>query len=147
MLGAGGTALAYWQSSGTGTGSATTGTVTAVSLSPATPTATLYPGGQADVSLTVSNPNTTAVSIASLVLDATYGTGGFAVDAAHSACQTSALSFTAQTNAGNGWSVPAKTGSVDGALDISLPDALAMSSDAANACQGAQFTVYLAAGS
>ena len=34
---------------------------------------------------------------------------------------------------------------VDGSLAITLPTALAMSTSAANACQGATFTVYLVA--
>jgi hypothetical protein len=147
VIGAAGIALAYWQAGGTGTGTATTGTATAVTLSPGAPAVTLYPGGQSDVTLTVSNPNTTAVTIAALALDTAQGTGGFAVDAGHFGCAVSALSLSLQTNAGAGWTVPAKTGTVNGALAITLPNALAMATGAANACQGAQFTVYLAAGS
>jgi hypothetical protein len=144
---AGGVALAYWLGSGTGTGAVTTGVATAVTLSPGTPDLTLHPGGQADVTLTVSNPNTTALTIGSLVLDPSQGTGGFAVDAAHSSCDVSALSYATQTNAGSGWQVPAKIGTMNGVLAVDLPNALAMTIDAANACQGAQFSVYLVAGS
>ncbi len=147
MTGAGGIALAYWHASGSGTGSATTGVAEAVTVAPGTPARTLYPGGQADVALIVSNPNTTIVTIGSLSLDPTQGTGGFAVDAADSACDTSVLSFTTQTNAEAGWRVPAKSGAVNGALAVNLPNALAMTTGAANACQGARFTVYLTAGS
>ncbi len=146
MICLGGIALAYWSASGVGTGAATTGTVSAVTLSPGTPSSTLYPGGQADVTLVVSNPNTTALTIGSLVLDPTQGAGGFAVDAAHSGCDLSALSFTTQSNAGAGWRVLAKVGAVNGALSIDLPNALAMTVGAADACQGAQFAVYLVAG-
>jgi hypothetical protein len=145
VLSATGIALAYWTASGTGTGTATTGRAAAVSLTPGTPLATLYPGGAAGVTLTVANPNHTAVTIGSFVLDLTQGNGGFAVDAAHPACDTSALGFATQTNAAAGWRVPARTGAVDGALAISLPSALAMSTDAENACQGALFLVYLTA--
>ena len=102
--------------------------------------------GQVDVTLTVSNPNTTVLVMGSLALDTTQGASGFAVDVAHAACTTASLTFTSQTNAGAGWNVPAMTGTTDGSLAISLPDALHMSVDAANACQGAQFTVYLVAG-
>jgi hypothetical protein len=118
-----------------------------VILSPATPVTALHPGGQAEVSVTVSNPNTSIVTIGLLALDITHGTGGFAVDAAHSACSTSSLSFITQTASGLGWPVPAEAGGVAGALAVSLPNALRMDVGAANACQGAQFTVYLAAGS
>jgi hypothetical protein len=146
VIGTAGIALAYWRAGGTGTGTASTGTASAVTLSPGTPAVTLYPGGQSDVTLTVSNPNTTAVTIATLALDTTQGTGGFAVDAGHVGCAVSALSLSTQTNAGAGWTVPAKTGTVNGVLAITLPNALAMATGAANACQGAQFTVYLVAG-
>ena len=49
VLLAAGSATAYWATSGGGSGSETTGTASAVTLSPATPTAALFPGGQASV--------------------------------------------------------------------------------------------------
>jgi F0F1-type ATP synthase assembly protein I len=142
----GGAANAYWRGSGIGGGSETTGTAVAVTLSPVTSTAALYPGGWANVALTVSNPNASPVHIGSLALDPGQGASGFAVDASHSGCATSALSFTTQTNVGSGWTIPAKVDSVNGTLSVTLPNALGMGIDAANACQGASFTVYLAAG-
>jgi hypothetical protein len=145
-LPAGGAAFAYWTGPGSGAGSATTTTNVAVTLSPGTPTATLYPGGQANVVLSVSNPNTSQVRIGSLALDTSQGTLGFAVDAGHSGCAVSTLSFTTQTNGGAGWTVPAKVGAVNGTLAITLTNALTMGVAAANACQGATSTVYLAAG-
>ncbi len=147
VLGVGSWAVAQWSATGAGSGSATTGTATAVTLTRATPTRNLFPGSHGDVTLVVTNPNTTAVTFTSLALDPTQGTLGFSVDAGHAACAVSALTFTTQTNAGAGWSVPARTGSDDGTLAIGLPDALAMAADAANACQGADFAVYLKAGS
>ena len=143
---AGAAAYAYWRASGSGTGAGGTGTLSALTLTPGTPTAGLYPGGQTSVVLTASNPNTTAVAIGSLALNTSQGTGGFAVDAGHSGCSVAALSFTTQTNGGAGWTVPARVGITDGTLAISLPSALSMSAAAASACQGATFTVYLAAG-
>lgn len=145
-VGISGVANAFWRGSGSGVGSATTGTTVAVTLSPGTPTATLFPGGRTDVVLTVSNPNASAVHIGSLALDTGRGTGGFAVDAGHLGCAVSTLGFTTQTNGGTGWSVPAKAGAVNGSLSVTLPNALARSVDAANACQGAVSTVYLSAG-
>jgi len=147
LIGTGGVALAYWGGSGSGTGTATTGTAAAVTLSPGTPALDLYPGGQVDVTLTVSNPNPTILVMGSLALDTTQGASGFGVDTAHAACATATLTFTPQTNAGAGWNVPAMTSTTDGSVAITLPNALHMSLDAANACQGARFTVYLAAGS
>jgi hypothetical protein len=73
-----------------------------------------------------------------LALDTTQGTSGFAADAAHAACALAALSFATQSNGGAGWTVPG--GSV---VALTLPNAISMSTNAANACQGATFTVYL----
>ncbi|HWI30006.1 MAG TPA: hypothetical protein VNT50_00810 [Microbacterium sp.] len=145
-LTAGGVAHAYWTSGAAGAGAGDTGDLDPLALSPGTPAADLFPGAQTDVVLTATNPNTIAAQIGSLSLDTSQGTGGFAVDGAHAGCSVAALSFTTQTNGGTGWSVPARVGLTDGSLAITLDDALSMSVAAANACQGATFTVYLAAG-
>lgn len=142
----GGAARAFWNGPGSGTGTAATRTAVAVTLSPGTPAASLYPGGQANVLLTVSNPNASPILVGSLALDASQGTGGFAVDSAHAGCALGTFSFASQTNGGAGWTVPAKVGAVNGTLPITLTNALAMGVGAANACQGADATVYLAAG-
>jgi hypothetical protein len=147
VLGLGGAALAHWSAAGTGSGSARTGTATAVTLTPGTPSRTLFPGGRGDVTLVVTNPNTIVVSIGALSLDATQGSDGFSVDAGHAGCAVSSLTYTTQTNGGAGWTVPAAAGGADGTLAVTLPVALAMSDDAANACQGADFAIYLKAGS
>jgi hypothetical protein len=112
-----------------------------VTLSPATPTAALVPGGSASVVLTVTNPNVSSIRVGSLALDTGQGTGGFAVDGGHSGCVLTTLSFATQTNAGAGWTVAGS-----GNLSVTLTNALSMTATAANACQGASFTVYLAAG-
>jgi hypothetical protein len=143
----GGAAYAYWTGSGSGAGSGTTGSTVAATLSPGAPTANLYPGGTANVVLSVSNPNASPVRIGSLARDTSQGAGtGFAVDTGHSGCGLGPLSFTTQTNGGAGWTVPGKVGAVDGTLSITLTSSLAMDVGAADACQGASFTVYLAAG-
>lgn len=142
----GGVASAYWTGSGGGPGTAGTGTAQALTLSPGSPAATLHPGGTADVELTVSNANAVAVFIGALALDTLQGTGGFSVDAGHSGCSVSALTFGTQTNSGAGWTVPAKVGGIDGTLPVTLTNALSMDAAAANACQGGTFAVYLAVG-
>lgn len=144
--GLGGTANAYWGGSGSGSGAGSAGTNVAVTLSPGSPSSTLYPGGSGDVVLTVSNPNLSPVQVGSFTLEVTQGTGGFAVDGGHSGCAVSTLTFTTATNSGSGWTVPAKVAEVNGTLPVTLTNALAMDVAAANACQGAGFTVYLAAG-
>jgi hypothetical protein len=145
IVGVSGVASAHWLSSGHGSGSGSTGTTVPVSLSPGTPAAGLYPGGRTAIALTVSNSNASAVVVGSFQLDATRGSGGFAVDAGHSACAVSSLSYAAQTNAGAGWTVPAKVGAVNGSLPLTLTQALSMTLAADNACQGATFTIYLSA--
>lgn len=143
----GGAASAYWGGSGTGTGTGGTGSTVDVTLTPATADGDLYPGGTADVALTIHNTNTAPVRIGSLDLEVAEGDQGFAVDVAHAACAPlSVLSLTAQNNGGAGWTVPARAGAVDGELAVTLTDAVAMSTAGANACQGASFTVYLTAG-
>jgi hypothetical protein len=139
-------ASAFWSGVGGGTGAGGSGTVQAVTLSPGTSPGGLAPGGQRNVVLTVSNPNLAEVSLRSLALDTSQGTNGYSVDAGHSGCNVSALSFATQTNGGAGWTVPAQVGGVDGTLDVTLPNALSLGLGAANACQGATFTVFVAAG-
>ena len=134
-------AWSFWTAGGAGAGSATAGTAQPVTLSPAAPTTQLYPGGQAAVEGTVTNPNLGPVRIESLSLDTSQADSGFALDAAHAACGVSALSFTAQTNGGAGWTVAGEA-----SMTVSLQNALAMGLGAADACQGATITIYLKAG-
>ena len=142
----GGAAFGYWRASGSGASSQTTGTTLDVTLAPSATTAALLPGGQANVRLTVTNPNPHPVQIGSLTLDLGQGTAGFDVDAEHSGCLLSTLSFATQTDGGAGWTAPARVGAVNGTLVVTLTNALTMDEDAANACQGATFSVYLTAG-
>ncbi|ADG73984.1 conserved hypothetical protein [Cellulomonas flavigena DSM 20109] len=142
VVAAAGTSYAVWSAAGTGAGTATTGTTVPVTLSPGTPTTRLYPGGTAEVSLTVTNPNPVTLVVPALLLDTARGTGGFDTT---SGCDVSALSFTDQTNGGAGWTVPPRVGGAAGTLDVTLPAALAMGADAPDACQGATFSVYLRA--
>lgn len=140
-LGLAGTAFAYFSGSGNGSASAGTGNVQAVVLSPATVASQIYPGGQSTVAVTVTNPNPGRVRVLSLALDTTQGAGGFTVDASHSSCSLSSLSYTTQTNGGSGWSIPGGASS-----SVALANALSMNVSAPSACQGASFTIYLKAG-
>jgi hypothetical protein len=131
-------AVARWTGLSTGSGSAGTGGTVQLTLAPGTPSAQLVPGGQAAVVVSVTNSSSTTVRVGSLALDTTQGSSGFAVDGGHTGCVLSALSFTTQTNGGAGWVVAGHT-----TLPITLSGSLSMSTGAANACQGATFTVYL----
>jgi hypothetical protein len=140
------TADAYWPGSGDGSAAGTAGGPLSITMTAGTATTQLSPGGTAGVTLTISNPNLFGVRITELSLDTGAGTGGFAVDAAHAGCAVSTLSYARQTNGGVGWTVPAKAGAVNGSLPLNLSAALTMNAAAANACQGAVFTVFLLAG-
>ena len=136
-------AIAYYSSAGSGSSSASVASPDPLSISAQTPaTNLLYPGGSGEVDATVSNPNPFPVRINSLVL----GDAGIGVDSAHSDCDTSALHFASQSNGGAGWDVPGKVGAADGTLDLALAGAIGMDTSAANACQGATFTISLETG-
>lgn len=134
-------AAAYWEAAGSGSGIGATATVTAgVTISPGTAVQKLFPTGgtSGEVAVVLTNPNPSAVRVPQLALDTAQGTGGFAVDSAHSACPVSSLSYTTQTNGGAGWIVPAS-----GSLSLHLTSAIGLAAAAPNACQDASVTVYL----
>jgi hypothetical protein len=143
VLGLPSAAFGYWTGAWTGTTSVKLAQTVPVVLSPGTVSADLSPGDSAAVNVVVSNPNTTAVHIGSFLLDTGDSSAPVTVDGGHSGCDLSALSFTTQTNSGAGWTVPPAVGASDGTLTVGLVDSLAMSETAANACQGAQFTLAL----
>jgi hypothetical protein len=138
-------ALGYWSAAGAGTTSITLPQPLALSLSLGTPSDALSPGNSAGVALVVDNPNAIQEHIAAFSLN-TGGSAAITVDAAHAGCDLSVLSFTTATNGGAGWKVPPKVGTSDGTLRVNLTNSLAMSTAAANACQGAQFTLALVIG-
>ena len=133
-------AYARWSGAATGFGSATTGNVLPVTLAPGTAGAGLYPQGTAPVTVVATNPNPAPVQVARLSLDATRGTAGLGVDAAHPSCTTGGITVAASDNQGSGWTVPAS-----GSLTVTVPGALAADATLADGCQGATLTVYLKA--
>ena len=142
-LGFGSAAAAYWGAAGAGAANGTATTAQAVIVSAGTPTTRVFPAGQAAVAVSIANPNPFPVRVRALALDPAQGTGGFAVDGGHATCGVGSLSFTGQNNGGSGWDVPPRVAAVDGTLTVELADSLSMAVGAANACQGATFTVYL----
>ena len=140
LLVAGVAAYGAWSVSGSGTGSASAATASSLALTPGTPGTALYPNGSADVATTIANNNPFPVHVSSIALDSGQGSNGFAVDAGHSTCDLSTLSFAAQTNGGSGWDVPAND-----TLDVDATGAVSMSGSAGDPCQGASFTLYLTA--
>jgi hypothetical protein len=140
LLVAGVAAYGAWSVSGSGTGSASAASASNLTLSPGSPASALYPSGTADVATTVANGNPFPVHVSSIAIDSGQGTNGFSVDAGHSGCDLSTLSFAPQTNGGSGWDVAA-----NGTLNVDVADAVAMSGAAGDACQGASFTLHLTA--
>jgi hypothetical protein len=135
-----GVAIAAWTTGGSGSGQASAGSASSMAISAGTPSSSLFPGASADVAATVSNPNPYAVHVSSVSL------GTITVDAGHSGCNTASLSVTSpQSNGGSGWDVPAKSGGVNGSLNLDLANAISMDNTANDSCQGATFTVALTA--
>ena len=145
VAGAGG-AAAYWSGGGQGNLEVYVPRAEPLEITAGSPAPHLYPGGTADVAVMAANSNAESSHVVSLELDTGAGHGGFDVDAAHAGCDVSTLSFVPQDNLGAGWTVPPRTGATDGSLQIELQEALAMGIGAANACQGATFTVHLKGG-
>lgn len=139
-------AFGYWKAAGSGSATTVLESPDQLTLGPATPQAQLTPGGDAGVAAIATNTNPYFVEIDSLVLDTAAGTGGFDVDAGHSGCGLSVLHLAPQDNGGSGWRAPPRVAATDGTLTIDLSGALTMDADAANACQGASFTIHLKAG-
>jgi hypothetical protein len=136
-----GVAIAAWTTGGSGSGQASAGTATSMTISAGTPSSSLYPTASADVAATFSNPNPYKVHVSSIAL------GAISVDGGHSLCNTGAsVSVTSpQDNSGSGWDVPAKSGAVNGSLNVDMANAISMSNAATDSCQGATFTVALTA--
>jgi hypothetical protein len=133
-------AVAYLKTSGSGTGTSggANGSASPVTISATTGnTSSLLPTGSAsgDVMASVSNPNNFSVHIAQLSSDTGAGSSGFSANAANCI-----LTFTAQTNGGSGWTIPATSSTT-----LDLRSSIAMGTTAASSCQGQTFTAYLKA--
>lgn len=135
-----GVAIAAWTTGGSGSGQASAGTAAAMTISAGTPSTSLYPMASADVAAVVSNPNPYKVHVSSIAL------GAISVDGGHSGCNTASVSVTSpQDNSGSGWDIPAKSGGVNGSLNVDMANAISMTNAANDSCQGATFTVALTA--
>ena len=134
-------AHAYFTHPSTGNSPASVATAAAVTIAPATPTGGLYPGGSADVALTISNPNPFQARVGSIALDTSRGAGGFAVDAGHSGCTEPPALLPRQLRR-RGRVVRARR-TTRSTLTSRRRSSMGTAAD--DACQGATFTVYLEA--
>jgi hypothetical protein len=131
VLGLGtGTAFAFFTSSGHGSGTASTGTPLSVTVNEATGTVStpLFPGSTGDMRVSLSNPNTFAVTITTITLN-----GTITADGGHPGCTTTGV--TLQTLTGLSINVPIGTNTID------VPNAVAMGASSSNGCQGATFQI------
>jgi hypothetical protein len=135
-----GAAAAYWPGTASGRGAATTGSTATISLSAGVVTGDLYPGFSATVSTVATNQTTAEARIDSLALNTARGTGGFRItgDTPAGGCAAASFAFATQRV---DWVLPA-----GGTSARTLPDSISMAKDASSACQGAEITVFLVAG-
>jgi hypothetical protein len=126
-------AFAAWLANGTGSGFAEAGTAQELTTSePPTTTGVLYPGGSGDLALTIDNPNPYPVTVVSV-----SGDGTITSDTTGCEPENHGVTFTDQTDLE--LQVPA-----EGSSSHVLAGAVAMGQTAADACQGATFTVPIA---
>ena len=129
VLATAGIALAYFTSSGTGTGTASVGTVADVTIDPVTIADVLYPGTSSSVAFTINNSSDTAVKVDKVVADSPAITG------LPAGCEAADFTFDDVSVAAD---VPAG-GSVSGSGSLAMENT-AVSQDA---CQGASPVLHL----
>jgi hypothetical protein len=125
-----GAAIAYFTTSGSGTGSASVGSSSAVTIH-GTVSGALYPGSSATVNFTVDNPSSGSQRVNGIQLEKVT------TDAAHSGCVTS--DFTMPNVTVN------QTFPSGNAQAVTATGSLSMANTALNqdACQGAPLTLSL----
>lgn len=133
-LGAVAMAVAAWSTTGSGDANARAATVAQLTVGDASGTVSgdLYPGGTGALKLKLSNPNAFPLQITAVSLQS-----GGSIASSSSACNSGghAVTFTNQS----GLSVTLAAGATDEV--VTLAGSVAMGSAAANACQGATFTI------
>jgi len=137
-------AFAAWNASGAGSGSATARSalgLTTVDASVSPDLAGLYPGGTAQLRLSVHNSNPYSVSVTNVVRDPAFTDAtAITVDGGHSGCLPSNVTFSATGTL----ATPVTVGATSTAA-IPLAGTVHMINDADNSCQGAIFTIAVQA--
>ncbi|MDQ4094714.1 MAG: hypothetical protein M3174_00690 [Actinomycetota bacterium] len=135
---AGSIVFAAWVVPGSGSGYAKAKQAQALTTDDlgATSTDQLYPGATGDVKVKVNNPNPFPVTLTRVAADGPVSSDNpNCTDVGDDSSKQTGVSFAAQTlNADN--VVPA-----NGSLTLTLDNAVAMSNQSVNACQGAVFSV------
>lgn len=126
----GGVAWAWWSTSGAGTANGSAIATVALTTTASTANATtLVPGGAADLVVTVTNPNSRAVTLTSATLDSSRTV---TVAGAVGPCTAPPLAVSATLDQ------PLAAGAT---TTVTLPSAVTLGASAASGCQGASFTV------
>lgn len=150
----GGIAIAYWTSTGSGTGAVASYTAKALILSPPASASVqpLYPGSSpVAVNMLISNPNPYPVALASIVAGSVAGVtkadGTATTCAASTGVLPSGLPTSTATPQPAGavyQAAPAATVAANAsASPISFPAILSMATAASDACQGVVYTLNL----
>jgi hypothetical protein len=132
VVGVVGLVYAAWVTSGTGSGYAKSTSAQNLTTSAAVPSATLYPGANGDVVVTINNPNPYPVQVTSITGNgAVTGTGGTGT------CTTTGVTFTNQS----GLTIAVAGSS---STTSTLTGAAHMTNASDDGCQSATFTVPVA---
>lgn len=116
-----------------GTGTVSLASVKTITASAATISGALYPGGTADLAVTIANPyNNLALTVVGVAAAGTVTTGA-------SGCTTTGVSVVTTPT-----SISPSSVAAGATTPITLTGAVQMSSAASSGCQGATFTVPLA---
>jgi hypothetical protein len=148
-----GTAVAYFTSTGSGSGTASVGTTSALTVT-GTSASTLYPGTSSTVSFTVTNPSSGHERLGSITLSAVHACTGASSSWNGAACSNSgteqttceSLDTSASSTVDN-FSMPVVTSNTDfgpGANQtVSQTGTIALNnlSSSQNSCQGANLTL------
>ncbi|MEA9986464.1 hypothetical protein [Subtercola sp. RTI3] len=137
VLAGGGAAFAYWTSTGSGVGSATTGTDTAFTIASTTAGSALTPGGPTDtVTFIVTNPGTGNQNLTAITAAVATSTGA----AWTTVPGCSAADYTVGTPVVIFGTI-APAGTLTGTVTITMNNTAANQ----NACRGAAVPLYFAA--
>jgi hypothetical protein len=128
VLGGGTLAYGAWSASGTGSSQAKSVTAVALTVSVATGTADLYPGGSGAVYFTVTNTNPYGVSLTA---------ANFGAVTSSDEVNCPAANITVNNKTGLSLSVGANTTSGT----LSIANAVTMAAGALDGCQGKTFTI------
>lgn len=138
LLVVGGIVFAAWLVPGSGSGYAKAKQAQALTTDDvgATTTDQLYPGASGDVKVKVNNPNPFPVTVTGVDADGAVSSDkANCTDVGADASKQTGVTFTNQTLNSNNV-VPA-----NGSLTLTLSNAVGMSNQSVNACQGAVFSI------